>query len=134
MEKISNFIQCLILEGDYYPSKTIERVVRSRDHAYHIAGIFENKSDLERYVTANPSVDLIISDTRLADGSVMDVFERYDIRTPVIFISDMDQDINRGKMFNMVGFIPKPATEIQLARTMDIFEKMSPAKANNIII
>lgn len=115
-------IRCLILEDDYYPACELEKFISRRGNGYMIIGRFECSSQLKEHFEKGGKADLIISDVSLADGNVMEVFEKYHISTPVIFVSAQDKDAESGTRFNMVGFITKPVTEESISECINHFE------------
>lgn len=69
--------------------------------------------------SANPAPDLLFSDIELLDGNVFALFDRVNIRCPIIFTTAYDQFLLRAFQGNGIAYLLKPFTLSQLQQALD---------------
>jgi len=72
-------------------------------------------------------VDLIFLDIQLTDGSSFSIFERIDIRTPVIFTTAHNQYAIKAFELNSISYLLKPIKKRELENSLQKYESIKSA-------
>ena len=82
----------------------------------------------------NAEPDLIFADIQLSDGVSFEIFERYELKCPVIFTTAYDEYAIRAFKVNGVDYLLKPVDIDDFKRAIDkcriIIEKKLPSPKN----
>src|SRR5690606_24973379 len=70
------------------------------------------------------SVDLILMDIRLADGSCFEIFNHVKINTPIIFTTAYDEHAIKAFKLNSIDYLLKPFDEKELETALMKFENL----------
>jgi len=72
--------------------------------------------------------DLILSDIRLNDGIVFDIFDQVPITSPIIFCTAFDEHLLKAFQTNGIAYILKPYSKEDLHKAMKKFENLFQSK------
>jgi DNA-binding LytR/AlgR family response regulator len=87
-------------------------------------------ADLDSIETAvewmnnNPAPDIILMDIELVDGQSFEIFERTEIKCPVIFITSYDEYAIQAFTVNSVAYLLKPIEKEDLMAAFDKFSRV----------
>lgn len=123
-------IDCIILEDEYYTAFEIKRLIQAYKPAYTVSAILESCGEFQDYIKCGNSVDLIVSDMNLADGSALKIFGAMTTPIPVILLCHEYPENFR--LFRLVDFIYKPITCELLYKSLDLFERSHISNSEQI--
>jgi len=114
----------LILEDETPAYKKLVNYLKSflgegfkHDHAKSIQDGITLLSKTKKY-------DLILSDIRLNDGIVFDIFNQVSISSPIIFCTAFDEHLLKAFQTNGIAYILKPYSKEDLNKAMKKFENL----------
>ena len=67
--------------------------------------------EVEHFLNKYPDVDLVFSDIKLMDGLSFEVFERIEVKCPIIFCTAYDEFLFQAFQTNGIAYLLKPYTE-----------------------
>ena len=76
-------------------------------------------SEAKHFLTSETKYAFIISDIKLLDGHVFDVYDNLDLKIPIIFCSAYDEYLFKAFKTNGIAYILKPYTQEDIAAALD---------------
>ena len=109
----------LLIEDEAIAARRTRDYLQRYGHGLTEAGWVQSVSDAADWLTEHGNPDLIISDIELLDGNVFGLFDRVEVRAPVVFATAYDQFLLKAFEANGVGYLLKPYTYEQFAAAID---------------
>lgn len=85
------------------------------------------------YLNEHPDPDLIISDIELLDGKVFQLYQQYDVQSPIIFVTAYDQYLLDAFQTNGIAYLLKPYAPEQLQQALDKYLKLFNKETPNLM-
>ncbi|OJX52464.1 MAG: DNA-binding response regulator [Flavobacterium sp. 38-13] len=117
----------LILEDEKLNSERLLRLLSRIRPDIKIAGIMSSVAKAVDWLTENECPDLILMDIQLADGLSFEVFNRVEVKCPVIFTTAYDEYAVKAFKYNSVDYLLKPIDKDELEAALAKFEQTSRA-------
>ena len=111
----------LIIEDEALAARQLQGMIRAYDPAANLLGTLDSVEGAVAWFTHHPTPDLLFADIELVDGQSFEVFERVQVRCPVIFTTAYDEFALRAFRVNSVDYLLKPIDEAALRRALDKF-------------
>jgi DNA-binding LytR/AlgR family response regulator len=118
----------LIIEDEQPASQKLVRLIKEIDAGIMIAGIIESVEQATNWLLCHPSPDLIFMDIQLEDGICFEIFENYNIQTPVIFTTAYDEYSLKAFKVNSVDYLLKPIVPDELKNAIEKFKSIHHQK------
>lgn len=112
----------LIVEDERFAYEEIKRMVGKLRPDYQLCNWTETVEQTVLFLKNN-TVDLILLDIRLADGSCFEIFEQIHVSAPIIFTTAYDEYAIRAFKVNSVDYLLKPIEEKDLEVALCKFEQ-----------
>lgn len=117
----------LIVEDERFAYEEIKRMMTRLRPDYELVGWMDSVGQTVLFLKEN-TVDLILMDIRLADGSCFEIFEQVQVSTPVIFTTAYDEHAIRAFKVNSVDYLLKPVEEADLLAALMKYEQLNVAR------
>ena len=114
-------LKVLIVEDEALAAIRLETLLKEIPEAIAIAGRTESVEGTVAWLENNQA-DLIFMDIHLSDGMSFQVFEKCEVKAPVIFTTAYDQYAIKAFQTNGIGYLLKP---FELADLQKAIEKFS---------
>lgn len=82
-----------------------------------------------RWLMENAEPDLVLADIQLSDGISFEIFERYDLKCPIIFTTAYDEYAIRAFKVNGIDYLLKPVDVNELKKAIDKCKALVDNKA-----
>ena len=115
-------IKYLLVEDERFAYEEMKRMMEKLRPAYRLSNWTETVEQTVLFLKEH-TVDLILMDIRLADGSCFEIFGQISLTTPVIFTTAYDEHAIRAFKVNSVDYLLKPIEEADLLAALDKFEQ-----------
>lgn len=115
-------IKYLIVEDERFAYDEMKRMIDKLRPSYQLINWTETVIQTIDFLQQN-SVDLILLDIRLSDGSSFDIFEQISVSIPIIFTTAYDEYAIRAFKVNSVDYLLKPIDEADLIAALEKFER-----------
>lgn len=115
-------IKYLIVEDERFAYDEMKRMIDKLRPNYQLINWTETVIQTIDFLQQN-SVDLILLDIRLSDGSSFDIFEQISVSIPIIFTTAYDEYAIRAFKVNSVDYLLKPIDEADLIAALEKFER-----------
>lgn len=111
-------IKAILIEDERIIAEEFKRIVAKVSEETEIVNIFSTVQESIEYLSQNEAPDLIFSDVQLSDGSSFDIFNKVNIKSPVVFVTAYDNFIVNAFEHNGIDYLLKPVDERDLAKAI----------------
>lgn len=114
----------LIVEDEHLSAQGLELSLTKLDNSYNVVAKTTSVAKTIEYLKTNPKLDLIFMDIHLEDDICFEIFNNFEIETPVIFTTAYDQYAIEAFNTNGIAYLLKPYTTEELAASLRKFSKL----------
>jgi DNA-binding LytR/AlgR family response regulator len=108
----------LIIEDEPQAAQRLEKLIGELIPDAFILARIDTVKKAVQWFRANPSPELTLMDIQLADGLSFQIFERCDVRSPVIFTTAYDEYALKAFKVNSIDYILKPVDKDELGAAL----------------
>ena len=112
-------IKTILIEDERVIAEEFRKILQQSPFDTELLGTFSSVKDSVDYLSANSEPDLIFSDVQLPDGLSFDIFNKVNVRTPVIFITGHNEYILNAFEHNAIDYLLKPIDTNDLKKAME---------------
>ena len=113
-------LRALIVEDEPLAATRLAGLLQKQLQPVEVMGTAESVAEAEELLgTTRPAPDVLFLDIHLADGLSFELFERLDIRMPVIFTTAYDKYALRAFKVNSVDYLLKPIDPAELTAALE---------------
>ncbi len=121
-------IKVIIIEDEPNAAKKLERTLGRLDEPLEILGVLESVDTATEWFRHNQA-DLIFCDIHLGDARSFEIFNKVEVKTPVIFTTAYDEYAIKAFEVNSIDYILKPIRLEDLQKAMTKFHERSETGA-----
>jgi DNA-binding LytR/AlgR family response regulator len=121
-------MKVLIIEDEQLASQKLIRLLREIDPGIEVVEIIESVEKATNWLPSHAAPDLIFMDIQLEDGVCFEIFENYDIKTPVIFTTAFDEYSLKAFKVNSVDYLLKPVVLEELKNAIKKYKMVHHQK------
>jgi len=112
-------MRILIVEDELLLVKHLVKLLADVEPAAQIAGSTNSISSTVAWLSTHDKPDLILMDIELADGQSFEIFEKMEVKSPVIFTTAYDEYALKAFKVSSIDYLLKPVKETDLKRALD---------------
>jgi len=127
-------MKVLIIEDEMPAAGKLQRMLEKADPSITITETLGSVESTLNWLTENPAPDLIFMDIQLEDGICFEVFEKFDLTTPVIFTTAYNEYSLKAFKVNSVDYLLKPIDPEELKKALNKFRTIHYRKDDLIKI
>jgi DNA-binding LytR/AlgR family response regulator len=116
-------VKALVVEDEVAAARRLVKMLSTIDPGIRVVKVSDSIWSTVEWLGKNPDPDLIFLDIHLADGSGFKIFERIEIRSPVIFITAFDQYAVQAFKVNSVDYLLKPVKHEELVFSINKYKR-----------
>ena len=113
----------LIIEDEPFAQQELIRLLNSIDPTVNVKKCIDSVEESVAWLQKDEDLDLIFMDIQLSDGISFEIFNRTEVKPPVIFTTAYDEYAIKAFKVNSIDYLLKPIEEEDLSRAMDKFRK-----------
>ncbi|MGN0034053.1 MAG: LytR/AlgR family response regulator transcription factor [Candidatus Limimorpha sp.] len=118
-------IRCLIIEDEKIAAESLKLLLDEVEPESEVVAVLQTVEDSVIFLQSNPDVDLVFADIHLADGSAFAIFERVEVKCPVIFTTAYDEYAIKAFKVNSIDYLLKPIIKDDLQCAIKKFKKIT---------
>jgi len=118
-------IRTLIIEDEEPAALRLEKLLKQTDSDILVIDKLDSIDASVRWLTENPSPDLIMLDIQLADGLSFEIFKKVKIDCFVIFTTAYDEYAIKAFELNSIDYLLKPINKEKLAASIEKLKKLT---------
>src|SRR6478735_6964117 len=122
----------LIVEDEDLAIEKLKATVMEVEEKAVIAGITHSIQSTVRWLETNPQPDLVLMDIELTDGLSFEIFNRTEIKCPIIFTTSYDAYAIRAFKVNSIDYLLKPVEKEDLKLALEKFHEYSGNNSNTV--
>jgi DNA-binding LytR/AlgR family response regulator len=123
-------MKVLIIEDEQRAIQKLTRLLEEVDSTIEIADVLQSVEKAINWFLRSPVPDLIFMDVQLEDGICFEIFEKCDIKTPVIFTTAYDEFTLQAFKVNSVDYLLKPIVFGELKNAIGKFKEFHSHKTD----
>ena len=127
-------MQILIIEDEVRAASQLQHMLDACGFNYELLGIIDTVLDSVAWFQNNSDPELVFMDIQLADGLSFEIFQKVDVKSPIIFTTAFDQYAIQAFKVNSVDYLLKPIQQEELKQALDKFKESNTAPALNPIM
>lgn len=112
----------LIIEDEKPNADRLKRLLLKLRPHMEILSVEDSIISAVNWLENNVVPDIIMMDVRLADGLSFEIFNKFDIRSPVIFTTAYDEYAVQAFKYNSIDYLLKPIEEEELDQALRRYE------------
>jgi len=118
-------LNILIVEDEPEAAARLSTLLRELKPDTKVVGSLDSVKSAVKWISENPSPDLIFMDIQLADGLSFEIFEKADIKAPVIFTTAYNEYALKAFKVNSIDYILKPLDKDEVAAAFRKYENLT---------
>lgn len=120
-------MRVFIIEDEDAAARRLQKLIMECDPAAEIAGRADGIETAVAWLESQPRPDLIFMDIHLSDGSAFEIFNRFEVQSPVIFSTAYDQYAIQAFKYNTVDYLLKPVKAEELMPALAKYRRAAAA-------
>ncbi|MEL7123559.1 MAG: LytTR family DNA-binding domain-containing protein [Bacteroidota bacterium] len=113
-------MKVIIIEDEIIAAKNIQQALRGYYEKTEVLAVIRSVQEAVEWLSENISeVSLIFMDIQLTDGLSFEIFERLEIRKPIIFTTAYDEFAIQAFKVNSVDYLLKPIANKDVFKALD---------------
>lgn len=116
----------LIIEDEKPNADRLKRLIHTAFPHLNILAVLECVGECIEWFRENEHPDVVMMDVRLSDGLSFEIFEKVEVKSPVIFTTAYDEYAVRAFKYNSIDYLLKPVDPKELQAA---FEKLMSQNA-----
>jgi two-component system LytT family response regulator len=110
-------MRAIIVEDEMLAARNLQAILNELG-TVQVITILDSITETVEWFSCNPQPDLMFLDIHLADGSAFEIFDRTEIRCPVIFTTAYDEYALKAFKVNSIDYLLKPIDMVAVQRAL----------------
>lgn len=123
-------MKVLIIEDERPAAQKLIRLLGEIDPGIEVTGVLKSVEESINWLQDKPSPDLVFMDIQLEDGTCFEIFEKYDLKNPVVFTTAYDEYSLKAFKVNSVDYLLKPIDPEELKYAIEKYRVFHSEKAD----
>ncbi|HRG68243.1 MAG TPA: LytTR family DNA-binding domain-containing protein [Saprospiraceae bacterium] len=117
-------MKIFIVEDEDLAVKKLIKTLHSINPDLEITGTADSIASTVQWLEEHPHPDLILMDIELSDGQSFEIFNRIEVKSPVIFTTSYDEYALKAFKVNSIDYLLKPIQKEELELALSKFKKL----------
>ncbi|MBK7881088.1 MAG: response regulator transcription factor [Saprospiraceae bacterium] len=117
-------MKIFIVEDEDLAVKKLIKTLHSINPDLEITGTADSIASSVLWLEEHPHPDLILMDIELSDGQSFEIFNRIEVKSPVIFTTSYDEYALKAFKVNSIDYLLKPIQKEELELALSKFKKL----------
>jgi DNA-binding LytR/AlgR family response regulator len=111
-------MKIVIIEDEEFAARRLQGMIHTFDPSIQILAKLESVEDSVEWFLNNPEPDLIFLDIHLEDGLGFTIFEKVQVKSPIIFTTAFDEYAIKAFKLKSIDYLLKPITQEDLNKAI----------------
>jgi DNA-binding LytR/AlgR family response regulator len=121
-------MKVIIIEDETLAAQRLKQMIFEYDNSIEILAELESVEESVEWFTNNAEPDLIFLDIHLEDDLSFAIFEKVNIKAPIIFTTAFDEYAIKAFKLKSIDYLLKPIVQAELAAALKKYEEMTDSK------
>ena len=123
-------MKVVIIEDESLAARRLESMIKVADPAVEILARLESVEDSVTWFRENSSPDLIFLDIHLEDDLSFAIFDKVEVKAPIIFTTAFDEYAIRAFKFKSIDYLLKPIVQEELTASIEKYKTWNASDSN----
>lgn len=112
-------MKAVIVEDEFIAAQSLERLIKASKKNIEVIAVLQSVEESVEWFSLNTHPNVVFMDIHLADGDSFAIFEKTDIRCPIIFTTAYDEYALKAFEVNSIDYLLKPITRESLEKALE---------------
>ncbi len=117
-------MKAVILEDERLAADLLKNIIKQLDEDIEIIATLQTIEDSVEWLNNNEHPDIMFVDIHLADGSSFSIFEKTEVRCPIVFTTAYDEYALKAFEVNSIDYLLKPINKDDLQRALNKYKNL----------
>lgn len=115
-------MKAVIIEDERLAADLLKNIIKQLDENIEIITTLQTIEDSVEWLNNNEHPDIMFVDIHLADGSSFSIFEKTEVRCPIVFTTAYDEYALKAFEVNSIDYLLKPINKDDLQRALNKYK------------
>ncbi len=115
-------MKVLIVEDEPQAASRLKTLINKVDASIEVLGVVDSVKSAVKWFESNEAPQLVFMDIQLADGLSFEIFEKVQVKSPIIFATAYDEYALKAFKVNSIDYLLKPIDEESLKKALDKYK------------
>lgn len=121
-------MKAVIIEDEKIAAELLKNLICQLDENIEVVTILQTVEDSVEWLSTNQHPDILFVDIHLADGYSFSIFEKTDVKCPIVFTTAYDEYALKAFEVNSIDYLLKPINKDDLQRALNKYKKLKGEK------
>lgn len=117
-------MKAVIIEDEKLAADLLKSLIYQLDEDIEVVTTLQTVEDSVEWLENNKHPDIIFVDIHLADGSSFSIFEKTEVRCPIVFTTAYDEYALKAFDVNSIDYLLKPINKNDLQRSLNKYKNL----------
>ncbi len=117
-------MKAVIIEDEKIAADLLKNLICQLDENIEVVTILQTVEDSVEWLSINQHPDILFVDIHLADGSSFSIFEKTEVKCPIVFTTAYDEYALKAFEVNSIDYLLKPINKDDLQRALNKYKNL----------
>lgn len=117
-------MRAVIIEDEKIAADSLKNLICQLDENIEVVAMLQTVEDSVEWLDNNKHPDILFVDIHLADGSSFSIFEKTDVKCPIVFTTAYDEYALKAFEVNSIDYLLKPINKDDLQRALNKYNNL----------
>ena len=117
-------MKAVIIEDEKIAADLLKNLICQLDEDIEVVTVLQTVEDSVEWLENNQHPDILFVDIHLADGSSFSIFEKTEVKCPIVFTTAYDEYSLKAFEVNSIDYILKPINKVDLQRALNKYKNL----------
>lgn len=117
-------MKAVIIEDERLAADLLKNIIKQLDEDIEIIATLQTIEDSVEWLNNNEHPDIMFVDIHLADGSSFSIFEKTEVRCPIVFTTAYNEYALKAFEVNSIDYLLKPINKDDLQRALNKYKNL----------
>ena len=117
-------MKAVIIEDEKIAADLLKNLICQLDENIEVVAMLQTVEDSVEWFDNNQHPDILFVDIHLADGSSFSIFEKTDVKCPIVFTTAYDEYALKAFEVNSIDYLLKPINKDDLQRALNKYKNL----------
>ena len=123
-------MKAVIIEDEKIAADLLKNLICQLDENIEVVTVLQTVEDSVEWLSTNQHPDILFVDIHLADGSSFSIFEKTEVKCPIVFTTAYDEYALKAFEVNSIDYLLKPINKDDLQRALNKYKNLKGEEQN----
>ena len=121
-------MKAVIIEDEKIAAELLKNLICQLDENIEVVTVLQTVEDSVEWLNSNQHPDILFVDIHLADGSSFSIFEKTEVKCPIVFTTAYDEYALKAFEVNSIDYLLKPINKDDVQRALNKYKNLKGEK------